>query len=229
MCDFLDNYNFDSVDVDNLSKVVKSVTTFLKKAESYYATTVLDRSVNEDEETEEDDTIASKTTYVENFLDGALLQKIKNDLPQLTFMPTGRNQPDVSLFGEERYVYSKATVKLSPQPLSSSAVGDVLDCVNWKFGTSFNSVLVNRYANKNISLDWHQDDEPAVDQSHPIITLSVGATRRFWVSDSKTKDNRTESYVERLKENSVFVMKPGLQETHYHKLDIGRSSRAGEC
>lgn len=80
-----------------------------------------------------------------------------------------------------------------------------------------------------MGLGWHQDNEPAIDQSQPIMTFSVGATRRFWISDSKNRDNRTQSYVQNLKENSVFTMKPGLQETHFHKLDQGRSSFRGEC
>lgn len=112
--DFLDNYDFNSTDANTLSDVVKSVTNFLKKAEYHY-TTILDSSV---EEEEQEDTIVSKTVYIENFLDSTPLQKIKDELRLLRYISTeSRNKngnctkgPDVCLFGEEPYVYIVRTL-----------------------------------------------------------------------------------------------------------------------
>ena len=202
MCDFLDSFDFDTADTKTLHNIVISVTKFLKKAEAHYAHTVLDLSTNSTDTPAEDTapeevkdapteqpTIVSKIDYTEDILDDALFQKIKAELPHFQYIPTGKKKsPEVCLFGDEPYVYSKETVNLHPQPFSSSTViSDVLEFVNWKYGTWFNSVLVNRYSNKNASLGWHQDNEVEIDQSQPIMTLSIGATRRFWVSDSNNK------------------------------------------
>ena len=229
MCEILDNFDFTSADAESLSKLVKSVTSFLTKAEAHYAKTVLDLSQNAEDATPKEDTksIAGKVEHREDFLDSMLLQKLKEELPTLPYQPTGRNKPRVCLLGEQRYAYSKATENLAPQPVSS-VVSDVLDCVNERFGIKYNSVLVNRYANKNVALGWHQDNEDVIDQSVPIMTLSVGASRRFWIADSPSTDKRTQLAVEELKENSILVMKPGLQKTHYHKVDTGRGSLKGE-
>ena len=239
MCDFLDSFNFDRADTIMLRDIVHSVTKFLKKAEAHYARTVLDLSTNSTDTTAEDTvavedkdapteqpTIVSKINYNEDILDDVLFQRITDELPHFRYIPTGKKKsPEVCLFGNVPYVYNKATVNLRPQPFASSdIISDVLDVVNWKYGTSFNSVLVNRYANKNVSLGWHQDNEVEIDQTQPIMTLSIGAIRRFWVSDSDTKSSRTQLHVEVLKSNSIFVMKPGLQATHHHKLDTGRGS-----
>ena len=228
MCEILDNFDFDAADDTVLAGLVKSVTSFLKKAEGHYAKTVLDLSHNSEDTTpNEGSTIASKVEYRENFLEDVMLQNLKDELPALKYTPTGKKKPSVSLFGKERYVYSEATKDLLPQPIPS-AVGEVLDCVNGKFGTHFNSVLVNKYANKNVALGWHQDNEDAIDQSAPLLTLSVGATRRFHVSDSPSGTQRTEMSTTELTDNSVYLMKSGLQSTHYHKVDYGRDNKTEE-
>lgn len=42
-------------------------------------------------------------------------------------------------------------------------------------------VLINRYKNGNDSVGWHADDEAVIDQTQPIISVSFGATRDFFV------------------------------------------------
>ena len=185
MCDFLDNFDFATTDVATLSNMVASVTAFLSKAEEHYANTVLDLSqsmAQSPSKEPECSAIASKTTHHSDFLAKELVDKVKSELPTLMYTSTGTKKPAVCLFGEEKYSYSKETTDLPLHPLASSVVGEVLQCVNERLGTFFNSVLVNRYANKNVALGWYKDDEPTVDQSAPRITLSFGATRRFCIS-----------------------------------------------
>ena len=232
MCDFLDNFDFATNDVATISNMVASVTAFLSKAEEHYANTVLDLSqsmAQSPSKEPECSAIASKTTHHSDFLAKELVDKVKSELPTLMYTSTGTKKPAVCLFGEEKYSYSKETTDLPLHPLASSVVGEVLQCVNERLGTFFNSVLVNRYANKNVALGWHKDDEPTVDQSAPIMTLSFGATRRFCISDSTSQVKRSQLMMVDLKENSALVMKSGLQQTHYHRVDSGRSSISEEC
>ena len=228
MCEYLDNFDFGSVDDNALKVLVDSVINFLAKARNYYVNSAHNLSISTDSNFE--DSICSKVEYRGDFLDEKLHDKIKKELPHLPYLRTGSRSPDVCLYGKEPYVYSNKTVNLTPIPLEFSiGISDVLDWVNWYFGTDFNSVLINRYVNKNVAIDWHQDNECNVDQNQPIMTLSIGATRRFWVSDSKVKETRTLEYMKELKSNSIFVMKSGLQESHYHKLDSGRKHLKEEC
>lgn len=235
MCELLDNFDFAAADETTLSAMVTSVTDFLKKAEEHFAETVLDlsRSMSQSPTKEEpvisSTPITSHTTQHGNFLDKELFDKVKSVLPTLPYTSTGTRKPAVCLYGEEKYSYSKETDNLPLQSLTSSVVGEVLECVNERLGTLFNSVLVNRYATKNVALGWHKDDEPAVDQSEPIVTLSFGATRRFCISDSPSQVLRKQLMIVDLDENSAFLMKPGLQKTHYHRVDTGRGSIEKEC
>ena len=216
MCNFLDNFCFEEADDSTLKGLICSVTSFLKKAEEHLATTKLNLSsqviVVEDIE-------VPNTEYMEHVLEESLMERLKLELAQLAYVSTGANKPGVSLFGNERYVYSKATVNLEPQPLPATVTNEVLGVVNSRLNTDYNSVLVNRYANKNVDLGWHQDNEVNIDQSRSIATLSVGATRRFLLADVISDDDRRDELV--LEENSLLVMRPGLQSTHYHKVCRG--------
>jgi alkylated DNA repair dioxygenase AlkB len=225
MCEFLDNFNFENADDDALKMLIGSVTSFLMKAEGHLAKTKLnlsqDHSMEGDEE--KDDEYVPNILEVHKVLDEALLEKLTGELTQLTYTPTGPNKPSVCLLGNERYAYSKATANLEPQPLAFTATREVLDLVNERLDTDYNSVLVNKYANKNVSLGWHQDNENTIDQTQSITTLSVGATRRFWLVDD---DASRQEFL--LEPNCALVMKPGLQTTHFHKLCVGRANMPAE-
>ena len=125
-------------------------------------------------------------------------------------------------------MYSKATANLEPIPFHGTpSVAQTLEFVNKNLNTSFNSVLVNKYHNKNTALNWHKDNEPEVDQSEAIATMSIGAERRFLTADSLEDANKGIYYSTPLAENSVFTMNAGFQETHVHKIDCGRAK--AEC
>ena len=76
----------------------------------------------------------------------------------------------------------------SPEP-SASASPNSLRSVD-RFSTSdkllealtgwrFNSLLLNRYRDGRDAMGWHADDEPELDPSAPIASLSLGASRDF--------------------------------------------------
>ena len=48
-------------------------------------------------------------------------------------------------------------------------------------GSSFNSVLLNRYRDEKDSVAWHADDEPELGDSPTIASVSFGASRKFQV------------------------------------------------
>ena len=223
MCEFLDNFIFEDADDGTLKGLIRSVTSFLTKAEEHLTTAKFNVSsqnveIAEDEKEEKEEGNVPNIQYMEPVLEESMMRRLKKELAQLSYTSTGTKKPGVCLFGGERYVYSKSTADLEPQPLASTVISDVLDVVNMKLNMDYNSVLVNRYANKNVGLGWHQDNEDSIDQTRSIATLSVGATRRFWLAD----DNKRDEYV--LEENSALVMRPGLQITHFHRVCCGTAT-----
>ena len=166
----------------------------------------------------------------ENILTDSLYNDVIKHLKSLHYTPTGAFQPDVYLYGDSPYTYSRATQNLKHvSVLSSPLMSQVLNIVNTKQGTNYNSILVNRYSNKNAFLDWHKDDEEEIDDSVPISSLSLGVVRRFQITDCKTKTNRTQFKNFMLKPNSLFCMQPVIQRSFFHQLAKGRASHQSEC
>lgn len=247
MLELLNKFNFDSVDAETLSKTILCVKDFLVRAESHYTNMERDSTLNSPAiittpissssipsshppQINLDSSIAAQTEYCDDFLGKEVLQSLNEELCTLQYHRTGTNRPDVCLFGDNPYIYNKATQDLLPRPLHESPIiSRALDAVNSKFGVTLNSVLVNRYSNKNVALDWHKDDEKEVNNSLPIISLSIGAVRRFSISDSKTPAGRTKMYTLPLQPNSVFAMNPGLQNLYFHRVEHGRGSIKEEC
>ena len=65
-----------------------------------------------------------------------------------------------------------------PEPWSPAAeqLRQVLQALT---GWRFNSLLLNRYRDGRDAMGWHADDEPELDPSAPIASLSLGASRDF--------------------------------------------------
>jgi len=136
-------------------------------------------------------------------------------------------RPSVLVIGAQ-YYYSKDTkVDLKPVPFSQAPMTEKLVIAfNLKFGTSYNSVLVNHYRSKDVMIPWHKDDETMLDPNHPIGSLSDKAWRRFQVSLNKDKTKSIHEYL--LTSRSFLVMKPGFQQHFFHQLAAGRSEYENE-
>ena len=213
MCEYLESFKLDSVDDTTLLALINSAAIFVKRAEVFLSK----------KESSPSPPLPSGALYHVGFLEESLLNDLKHSLPRLKYMPTGVRQPGVCLFGEHTYVYNKATAKLKPTPFKEgSSITRTLEVVNKKLKTNFNSVLVNKYHNKNTSLNWHRDDEPEIDQSEAIASLSIGAERKFIIADSPEDGDRGYFSSTQMAENSVFIMEAGFQEKHVHKVDSGQ-------
>jgi len=78
--------------------------------------------------------------------------------------------------GEAPYRYSGRTLPPRRRPASLARVWALAE----KFaGVSFNHVLMNRYRDGQDCMGWHSDDEAELGKNPPILSLSLGATRRF--------------------------------------------------
>ena len=78
--------------------------------------------------------------------------------------------------GEMPYRYSGRTLPPRVRPACLDQVWRLAEAFA---GVNFNHVLINRYRDGDDSMGWHSDAEPELGQNPPIVSLSLGATRRF--------------------------------------------------
>ncbi len=156
-------------------------------------------------------------------LDCNLLQDVVKNLKKVKYKahPTNKNSPQIFLYGTQHYSYNAQSAALVPNPIKpDSIMSKLLDNVNSKLGTSYNSMLVNKYKDLNSELGFHKDDERCLDSASPISTLSLGsASRRFEISLDNNKSCSVKTLL--LKPGSLFTMKPGFQENYWHAVAAG--------
>ncbi len=85
----------------------------------------------------------------------------------------------------------------------------------------FNCVLINGY-NGGDSVGWHADDEKNIDQTQPIVSMSMGETRAFHI---KLKSSTKMMWKVYLNNGDVVVMKPGAQKLFHHQ--VPKTTRKG--
>ena len=110
--------------------------------------------------------------------------------------------------------------KYSRKLMASQPLGDLLtrllEMTNEIFGTSFNGILVNYYANGNESIGDHSDDESGL-HNGMVVALSLGTERKFRIRDKNTKkivkDVKT-------KHSTYLVMNGDFQKEFTHEIPI---------
>jgi len=95
----------------------------------------------------------------------------------------------------------------------------VLDAVRTRLaadtGTSFNSVLLNRYRDGADAMGWHSDDEPELGPRPLIASLSLGAPRRFVFRHRQDKGLKRELV---LGHGDLLLMGGDTQRLYHHAL-----------
>ena len=87
-------------------------------------------------------------------------------------------QRKVAWIGDPECSYKYSGVKKQPKPWTSELLM-IKNKVQELTGFEFNSCLLNLYHNGNEGMGWHSDDEPELDQSSPIASISLGGVRKF--------------------------------------------------
>ena len=106
-------------------------------------------------------------------------------------------------------------------------ISALMDKLNVEFTLDFDSCLVTRYTRGTQSLSLHQDDEVIFDHKHPMMTLSIGATREieFWDGPKESEGNLVKSV--QLSEGTLVAMLPGCQQRLWHKVPRCTTSPKG--
>jgi alkylated DNA repair dioxygenase AlkB len=89
-------------------------------------------------------------------------------------------------------------------------------------GAKMEICFLNGYENSRDSLGWHAGDSDSMDDSRPIVIVTLGAAREIWFAPNEAMTDVTKLTLE---SGSICVMAPGMQDTHKHRIP-----RAGfEC
>lgn len=105
----------------------------------------------------------------------------------------------------------------------TSLLADVRDQVQRQVEQKMNGVLLNLYRDGQDAIGWHSDDEPELGPEPLVVSLSLGAARRF---DFRRKGASRIAHSILLEHGSLLVMSGPTQ--HYWQHQIARTRKVSE-
>lgn len=126
------------------------------------------------------------------------------------------------LFGETDYAYSGANLRAHQKPtwlvgLENRMIKEIGENGLKLDSSNFASCLINVYPTHS-SIPFHCDNEREIDQMKPIISLSWGGSTQFTIKrkiGNSAKPGMMHSF--ELKDGTVAVLKPGMQQDWLHR------------
>jgi alkylated DNA repair dioxygenase AlkB len=124
-----------------------------------------------------------------------------------------REQPRDTAWSGTRYTaasrYRIACEAPAPGPVQLEFLQTVSQMLDW----TPNAVLINRYRDGRDSVSWHADNERSLGVDPTIVSLSLGATRRFMIRPTDSSASR-ERFDVQLAAGDLLVML-GTMQSHY--------------
>lgn len=84
-----------------------------------------------------------------------------------------------------------------------------------------NGCFLNRYDTDKQAIGWHADDFVGMDHEAPVCVVSYGEPREIWWREIGSKGAIPNDQRQLLGNGSLFIMPPGMQHTHFHKIPKG--------
>lgn len=157
----------------------------------------------------------------------ATFTELRETVPwkQETIRIFGKTMPIPRLtawFGDKGYVCSGITH--TPMPWHP-VVQRIRERVEHDFGP-FNGCLLNLYLDGKASVGWHADDEDAIMPETTIVSVSLGASRRF-ILRHRNRRTGVEPVGFYLGDGALFMMGGGCQRLYEHCVpkEAGRGPR----
>ncbi|AAP99846.1 MULTISPECIES: alpha-ketoglutarate-dependent dioxygenase AlkB family protein [Prochlorococcus] len=79
----------------------------------------------------------------------------------------------------------------------------------------YNGCLLNLYRNGDDCMGWHSDNEKELDHKKPISSLSLGASRDFFL---KNRSNSSKKETLILRNGDLLIMDPSCQSNWIHSI-----------
>ena len=141
-------------------------------------------------------------------------------------------RPVVNLYGK-KYVVPRLSYFLAEEGINYKYSGinhygngwpdwfiPLLSKVNIKCKTNYNGCLLNLYRNGNDRMGWHSDNEPELDSSISIASLSLGSDRDFFMRNKYNKFKK----VITLCSGDLLIMEPICQIKWEHSLPVRKKN-----
>ncbi|MGY8823972.1 MAG: alpha-ketoglutarate-dependent dioxygenase AlkB family protein [Candidatus Latescibacterota bacterium] len=119
---------------------------------------------------------------------------------------------------DARYTYSG--LQLEPQPWTP-LLASLRQRISTELATPLNSALLNYYRDGRDSMGWHSDDETELGDESCIVSLSLGARRRFLLRHKSRKELDTLEF--QLGHGDLLAMRGSTQ--HYWKHQVPKTQR----
>lgn len=124
-----------------------------------------------------------------------------------------RTARKVAWVGDPECLYTYSGVQKTPQAWSKE-LAQMRNKLEQFTGHSYNSCLLNLYHTGDEGMGWHSDNERELDSAAPIVSISLGARRKF--AFRHKQDKTTNSVF--LEHGSLLIMHPPIQEYWQHSL-----------
>lgn len=173
----------------------------------------------------------AKLDYLPQWVGAEVADRWLNDLMR----QTPWSQPQIKLYGRSFSVprlvawYGDADVGyrysgLVHEPLLwTPLLAEIREQAQQRIGQRLDGVLLNLYRDGQDAMGWHSDDEPELGPEPLVVSLNLGATRRF---DFRRKGASRIEYSIELEHGSLLVMSGPTQ--HYWQHQIARTRKVSE-
>lgn len=139
-----------------------------------------------------------------------LIQELKEKIPFVRFKKTKRMVCSLGV----SYPYSGQVTEGHPWETYPPLL-DILNTLNNKLGTSYNSVLLNWYPKDTyVGIGAHADDERELIPNQPVASVSLGQAVEF-IIEAKYSD---EKITVPLHDGDVFIMGEQCQKYYRHSV-----------
>lgn len=155
------------------------------------------------------------------------LERLLTEVPWETHTETRR---ECFMAPGEPYVYTYGSGRGERQYTSipmSDFVAEIMAAVNARLASDFpgwgpmTGCFLNRYDDGAMHLGWHADDFAGMRHDRAIISVSFGEARDIWWRPFGATGVVPPECRQVLASGSMFVMPPGMQHTHQHRIPKG--------
>ena len=123
------------------------------------------------------------------------------------------------------YTFSNTTIAAKPWTF---LLKSIKECVEAAAGETFNFALVNKYRSGEDHIGPHKDSNKNLNLNSSIASLSLGATRDFYLRHEELKrGDKTHSTVWlALEEGTLLLMSPPTNQYYYHGLPVRKGCQS---
>lgn len=163
--------------------------------------------------------------YIPNFVDPKYFSSLLADIPWEDRTET-RRECFMSEGGGLSYTYGSGRgIRTYTSIDYTDVVRVILEKINSSIPivgkTPMNGCFLNGYFDEHQHLGWHADNFDKMDHTCPVVVVSFGEEREIWWRRFGETGVTPQEQKRLLQNGSMFIMPPGMQHTHEHRIPKG--------